>query len=192
VARRRPPFVQRVRQQHEDKTIEVWFQDEARFGQQGTLARVWADKGSRPQAVRQTEYDWCYLYAAVNPVSGESSAMLAPNVNTPFMNIHLKWISEQAGPNKHVVLIVDGAGWHVSKTLVVPKNITLLPLPPYSPELNCIERVWAYLRSHYLSNRVDDDYDHLVDAGQQAWNALTEADLRSICHTQWLTHEIQR
>lgn len=152
---------------------------------------MWAEQGSRPRAVRQTEYDWCYLYAAVNPISGDSSAMLAPNVNTSFMNIHLKWISQHAGADKHVVLVVDGAGWHVSKTLVVPKNITLLPLPPYSPELNCIERVWAYLRSHYLSNRVYEDYDHLVDAGQDAWNALTEADLRSICHTAWLTHEVQ-
>lgn len=141
--------------------------------------------------MRQTEYDWCYLYAAVNPISGESSAMLAPNVNTAFMNIHLQWISEQAGADKHVVLVVDGAGWHVSKTLIVPENITLLPLPPYSPQLNCIERVWAYLRSHYLSNRVYEDYDELLDAGQQAWNALTPADLRSICHTAWLTHEVQ-
>lgn len=141
--------------------------------------------------MRQTEYDWCYLYAAVNPISGESSAMLAPTVNTACMNIHLEWISEQAGPNKHVVLVVDGAGWHVAKALTVPANITLLPLPPYSPELNAIERVWAYLRSHYLSNRIYENYDELVDAGQQAWNALTEADLRSICHTEWITHEIQ-
>lgn len=141
--------------------------------------------------MRQTEYDWCYLYAAVNPISGENSAMLAPTVTTQFMDIHLRWISEQAGPGKHIVLVTDGAGWHVSSKLVVPENITLLPLPPYSPELNCIERVWAYLRSHYLSNRIYSDYDDLVEAGQHAWNALTDADLRSICHTEWLTHEIQ-
>lgn len=175
-----------------DKIIEIGLQDEARFGQQGTLTSVWADKGSRPRARRPTEYDWCYLYAAVNPLSGESSAMLAPTVNADFMNIHLKWISHRAGPDQHVVLVLDGAGGHVARALKVPDNLTLLLPPPYSPELNCIERVWAYRRSHYLSNRIYENYDHLLQAGHQAWNRLTEADLRSICRTEWITHEIER
>jgi len=64
------------------------------------------------------------------------------------MNEHLRFISEQVGPNRHIVLVLDQAGWHVSKSLKVPNNITLLHLPPYSPELNCIERLWAYLKSH--------------------------------------------
>ncbi len=73
----------------------MWFQDEARFGQQGTLTKVWAPKGSRPTAIKQTEYEWVYLFAAVNPVTGDSSAMLAPTVNTGYMNAHLRFISEQ-------------------------------------------------------------------------------------------------
>lgn len=152
---------------------------------------MWAERGSRPTAVKQTEYDWCYLYAAVNPVTGESSAMLAPTVNTELMNAHLGFISAEAAADRHVVLVLDGAGWHVAKALKVPANITLLPLPPYSPELNCIERVWAYLRSHYLSNRLYENYDALFDAGRQAWCALTETQLRSICNTAWLTHDRQ-
>ena len=64
----------------------MWFQDEARFGQQGTLTSVWADIGSRPQAVKQTEYEWLYLFAAINPLTGASSAMLAPTANTDYMN----------------------------------------------------------------------------------------------------------
>jgi len=184
-----PFFVKRVRGDHADKQVEVWFQDEARFGQQGTLTNVWAERGSRPTAVKQTEYDWCYLYASVCPTTGESSALLAPSVNTEYMNAHLAFISEQVGPDRHIVLVLDGAGWHKSKTLGVPDNITLMLLPPYSPELNCIERVWAYLRSHYLSNRVYEDYDALFAAGRDAWCALTEHDLRSICHTDWITHK---
>jgi transposase len=172
-----------VREEHPDRCVEVWFQDEARFGQQGTLTNVWAERGSRPTAVKQTEYDWCYLYAAVNPETGKSSALLAPSANTDYMNAHLAFISEHVGPDRHVVLVLDGAGWHKSKTLKVPDNLTLLRLPPYSPELNCIERVWAYLRSHYLSNRVSKDYDDLFISGREAWCALTESDLRSICHT---------
>jgi transposase len=191
VAGTRPLFVQEIRQKHPEKQVEVWFQDEARFGQQGTLTTVWADRGSRPSAVKQTEYDWIYLFAAVNPQTGDSSAMLAPTVNTDYMNAHLTFISRQAGPNKHVVLVLDQAGWHVAKGLQVPENITLFHLPPYSPELNPIERIWAYLKSHYLSNRVFLDYDDLLIACRSAWNALTEERLHSICRTDWLTHEAQ-
>lgn len=183
----RPPFIQAVKDQHPDRAVEVWFEDEARFGQQGTLTSVWADTGSRPTAVKQTEYEWLYAFAAVNPLTGESSAMLAPTVNTDYMNEHLRFISEQVGPNRHVVLVLDQAGWHVAKALKVPANLTLLHLPPYSPELNPIERLWAYLKSHYLSNRVFIDYDDLFAAVGQAWLQLDETRLRSLTQTAWLT-----
>ena len=102
-----PLLIGQIQQDHPDQKIEVWFQDEARFGQQGTLTHVWAAQGSRPTAVKQTEYEWVYLFAAVNPVTGDSSAMLAPTVNTDYMNEHLRFISEQAGQDKHVVLVLD-------------------------------------------------------------------------------------
>ena len=169
----------------------MWFQDEARFGQQGTLTSVWADIGSRPQAVKQTEYEWLYLFAAINPLTGASSAMLAPTANTDYMNEHLRFISEHAGDDTHIVLVLDQAGGHVAKDLRVPHNITLLHLPPYSPELNPVERVWAYLKSHYLSNRMYLDYDDLFDVAGDAWRQLTDTRLQSICRTVWLTHESQ-
>lgn len=78
-----------------------------------------------------------------------------------------------------------------SKALKIPKHITLLPLPPYSPELNPIERIWAYLKSHYLSNRVFTDYDDLFEASKDAWNQLDESGLMSLTHTAWLTHGVQ-
>jgi transposase len=167
------------------RRVEVWFQDEARIGQQGTLTNVWAERGSRPTAVQQTEYEWCYLWAAVHPESGRNSSMITPTVGTELMNQHLKFISEEAGPDVQVVLVLDNAGWHVSKSLVVPENITLMPLPPYAPELNPIERVWAYLRSHYMSNRVYKDYDELFEKTKTAWLRLDETRLASITETQW-------
>ena len=91
-----------------------------------------------------------------------------------YMNAHLQFISQAAGDDKHVVLVLDQAGWHLAKALEIPPNITLLHLPPYSPELNPAERLWAYLKSHYLSNQVFRDYDHLLSASCQAWNALSE------------------
>jgi transposase len=185
-----PPFVHKIQSENPDKQIEVWFQDEVRIGQQGTLTNVWAPKGSRPTAVKQTEYDWVYIFGAVNPVNGKSSAIIAPTVNTDYMNHHLRFISEEAGKDVHVVLVLDQAGWHTAKQLIMPENITLLYLPAYSPELNPIERLWAYLKSHYLSNRVYKNYEHILKAGTIAWNKITPEMFCSICQTTWAMHEI--
>lgn len=181
-----PAVVQTAKQEHPDKRVEIFVQDEARIGQQGTLTRVWAECGSRPQRVKQTEYEWAYLYAAVNPLTGVSSALIAPTVNTSYMNEHLRFLSQEAGSDVHVVLVLDQAGWHVARDLKVPANITLLHLPPYSPELNGAERVWAYLRSHYLSNRVYKDYDDLFEAIKAAWNSLDPQRLASLTHAPWV------
>jgi transposase len=186
MARRHPPFVQKTAQEHPGRRIEIWVQDEARVGQQGTLTRRWGLTGSRPTAVKQTEYEWVYLFGAVNPRTGDSSALLAPRANTEYMNHPLRFISEQAGPEVQIILVLDRAGWHRAKALQVPENLTLWHLPPYSPELNPVERLWAYLRSHYLSNRAYRDYDELFQACGQAWNQLTPEQLGSICRTEWI------
>ena len=170
-----------MREKHPDKPLEWWFQDEARIGQQGTLTSVWAERGSRPQRVRQTEYEWVYVYAAVNAATGASSAMLAPTVNTDYMNAHLQFISKQVTPGSHGILVLDRAGWHVAKALKVPENLTLLHLPPYSPELNPAERLWAWLRSHHLANRVYADYQELLNETDRAWLALDAETIRSVC-----------
>jgi transposase len=169
--------------------VRVFFMDEARFGQQGTTTRMWARTGSRPTAVKQTRYEWVYLYAAVEPATGASVALQAPDINTGTMNVFLKMLGQELGPTDHAVLIMDQAGWHKSRNLVLPESITVLYLPPYSPELNPVERLWAYLRSHYLSNRAYDDYQHLLDAGAEAWQQLTPDILRSVCACPYLTHE---
>ena len=130
-----------------------------------------------------------YLFGAVNPLSGETSALIAPTVNTDYFNAHLQFISRQAGANTHVVLVLDQVGWHHANALQVPDNITLLHLPPYSPELNPMERVWAYLKSHYLSNRVFSDYNDLFDTTCNAWNQLNEVQFQSLSRTTWITRE---
>jgi transposase len=167
--------------------LRVMWMDEARFGQQGTLTTVWAPRGSRPAAVKQTKYEWVYLYAAVEPATGFSSALLAPHVNTGTMNAFLRVLSEEVGADDFVVLIMDQAGWHKAKALEVPGNIVILYLPPYSPELNPAENLWAYLRSHFLSNRAFDDYDHLLQASGEAYRALTPQIIQSVCAAPWLT-----
>lgn len=172
--------------------VRVFCMDEARFGQQGTTTRMWARRGSRPTVVKQTRYEWSYLYAAVEPSTGESVALQAPQVNTGTMNVFLRMVSESLEPRDHAVLIMDQAGWHRSGRLEVPANITILLLPPYSPELNPVERLWGYLRSHYLSNRAYEGYQHLLNAGAEAWRELTPELLRTVCACPYLTHEMER
>ena len=97
------------------------------------------------------------------------------------VRVFLRMLSDELDERDLAVLIMDQAGWHKAKKLIVPDNITVLYPPPYSPELNPAERLWAYLRSHYMSNRIFDDYAHLLDARAEAWRQLTEERLRAVC-----------
>jgi transposase len=118
--------------------------------------------------VKQTKYEWLHLFAAVEPATGASVALQTPSANTETMNVFLTMLAAELGPKEQAVLIMNGVGWHKAKKLQVPESVTVLYLPPYSPELNPVERVWAYLRSHYLASRAYADYKHLLDAGAEA------------------------
>jgi putative transposase len=169
-------------------TVQPSCKDEARVGQQGSLTYVWADKGSRPRAPRDQRYDWAYLFGAVCPARGVGAALVLPSVNTEAMNLHLAEISTHVVPGAHAVITLDGAGWHqVGGKLKLPDNISLLPLPPYSPELNPVENVWQFLRQNHLANRVFDTYTAIVDACCEAWNALVAEPvrIRSIASRPW-------
>lgn len=97
-----------------------------------------------------------------------------PNADTAAMNAHLAEISRTVAEGAHAVLVLDGAGWHGAKALKVPENITLLPLPPYAPELNPIENVWDYLRANRLAFAVFDTYDDIVTRCCEAWNSFAD------------------
>jgi transposase len=165
----------------------VWFQDEARVGQQGTLARLWARKGSRPTAPKDCRYAWAYIFGAVCPARATGAALVMPCANTEAMNAHLAEISRNVAHGAHAILVLDGAGWHGSKDLKVPENITLMTLPTYSPELNPVENIWQFLRQNRLANRVFETYDAIVDACCVAWNALIESPdtIASISSRDW-------
>ena len=171
-----------------DKPLELWWQDEARIGQQGTLTRVWAERGSRPSAPHDQRYAWAYLFGAVCPARKIGAALVLPFANAAMMNLHLAEISARVAPGAHAVLMLDGAGWHqTGDKLRVPDNVTLLHLPPYAPELNPVENVWAYLRGNKLSNRVFDTYEAIVEACCDAWTWLMTQPERitSIATRSW-------
>ena len=112
--------------------------------------------------------------------------MVAPNVNTGTMNAFLKILEVERKTDEHFVLIMDQAGWHKSRALKLPDGITVLLLPAYSPELNPVENLWHYLRSHYLSNRRYEDYDALLNAGTEAYRKLTPEVITSVCRCPYL------
>jgi len=101
-----------------------------------------AERGSHPRRWRQTEYKWVDLFGAACPSRGEAVGYLMPTADTFCMNLHLAEINRSVASEVQVALVLDGSGWHSSKELRVPDNITLIPLPPYSPELNPMELVW--------------------------------------------------
>jgi transposase len=184
--------IERVRQEHPDKRVLTFFQDEARFGQKGTITRQWAATGSRPTTPRQNQYDYLYVYGAVCPDTGTSVALITSCVNTQMMNHFLSEFSASLAKDVHAVMILDQAGWHTSKDLLTPKNLTLIYLPPRSPELNPIENLWHWITSHYWSNRIHADYNAMLH-GADAALAATFSDLkrvRSICKAPYLQRAI--
>ncbi len=138
------------------------------WGSHGTLTRIWARRASRPRAPRDTRYKWSYIFGAACPARGTAAGLILPYVNTEAMGLHLEEIAKAVAPGAHALLIVDGAGWHCAKALEVPDNITLLKLPPYAPELNPMENVWAYLRANKLAISVFDSYADILNKCQDA------------------------
>lgn len=178
-----PEKLRQIAAAHPEKNLRVFFQDESRFGQQGTTTNVWARKGSRPVAVRQTEYEYLWVLGAVCPETGHAEGLLSPRLNTAVVNVFLQQFSQTLAVDEHAVMIWDGAGFHTCKRLRVPENITLVQLPAYSPELNPMENLWHYLKSHYWSNRAYADYAELEEAAMDAWQAavLKPELMKTVC-----------
>ena len=158
--------------------MEIWFQDEARIGQKNKITRRWARRGSRPRAPHDQRTQSAYIFGAICPEAGKGAGLVMPRCDTEAMELHLREISRAVEPGAHAVVILDQAGWHMSMRLAVPDNITLLPLPPRSPELNPVENIWQFMRDNWLSNRVFQTYDDILAHCCEAWNKLTDQPCR--------------
>ena len=112
---------------------------------------------------------------------------MLPYADAAATGLHLAEIGRHVAPGAHGVVVLDGAGWHAAGGLAVPGNLTLLPLPRYSPELNPVENVWEYLRQNKLGHRVWESYDAIVATCREAWNWLVAAPdrLASITRREW-------
>jgi transposase len=168
--------------------VDVWFQDEARVGQRGTVTRTWAKKGTRPRLIRQQQFESAYIFGAACPVRDEAVGLVMPYVNTEAMLIHLEHISAKIPKGRHGVIVLDKATWHTTKRLKKFANLSLLPLPPASPELNPTEQVWQALRDESLANRCYKDYDDIIKACCEAWNMFVDVPnrVRNLCLRSWV------
>lgn len=158
------------------------------MGQKGRLCHRWWIRGKRPPGVCDQRFEWTYIFGAVAPRTGASFALVLPFVNKQMMNLYLAEFAKTRPGDVHVVMVLDGAGWHGERALEVPPTITLVTLPSHSPELNPMERLWLYLREAFLSLRVFPDQGAIINACCQAWNRATK-DLNrviSLCNQPWI------
>jgi hypothetical protein len=122
--------------------LELWWQDEARVGQKNKIARRWARRGTRPRAPHDQRTSSVYIFGAICPQEGKGAALVLPRCDTQAMSLHLAEVAQAVAPGAHGVMLMDRAGWHRAKDLVVPDNLTLVLLPARAPELNPVENVW--------------------------------------------------
>ena len=168
--------------------VELWFMDEARVGQKGRTTHVWYEKGIRPRGARGVGFASAWLFGAACPERGAAVGLVLPEVSTAAMDRFLAELGATVPPEVQAVLVLDRAGWHTSRGLAVPPDLTLVHLPPSAPELNPVEKLWQFLRERLLSHRVFRDLDAVVDATCAAWNRLVAAPGRvaSLTRFPWL------
>jgi hypothetical protein len=166
--------LEEIAQAVDGKPIEIWFADEARVGQKNKITRRWAKRGTRPSAPKDQRTASAYIFGAICPAQGKGVGLVLPRCTTQGMTLHLNEISQAVTPGAHALVLVDQAGWHQSKKLVVPDNITLVPLPSKAPELNPVENIWQYMRENWISNRIFASYSDIVRHITRRWIPFAE------------------
>ena len=151
------------------------------------MVRRWFQRGMRPRMVKDQRYRSAYILGTVCPARDTGAAIVLTHVSVRAMNLLLEEVAAQLPASTHAVMLIDNAGWHIANDLRVPPNISLINLPPYSPELNTIEKVWQYLRDRYLSGWLFSGTRAIVDACCTAWNNLIAETgrIRSLTDFKW-------
>ena len=144
--------------------------------------------GARPRAVRQQQFEYAYLFGAVCLARGIGEAVVVPWINKEVMHKQIELIANVTEPDRHAVVIMDGASWHNEDLSTQFENVSMIKLPPYSPELNPIEQVWSWMRQHHLANRTFKGYDDIVYSVCKAWNSFLSSNerVRNMCTRDWI------
>lgn len=158
--------------------------DEARFGTHSKIGHGWFPTGERSRVNVKLGFKNFYVYSAIEPETGEVFSLIFPKVNAECMSLFLKEMAEKY-PLDQIALVMDGAGWHRAKKLLVPGNIKTIYLPPYSPELNPVERFWLQVKRATIKNKVYDSLESLEDAVCAFLNTIPIAAVAQICAINW-------
>lgn len=161
------------------------FQDEAGFGRINKPKYCWCFSGLRPTVPCHHIREYRYAYGAVEPKNGEGFFLVLPYCNTTCMNTFLKELSATY-TNDFILLVADGAAWHKAKTLEIPPNIEIFPLPPYTPEMNPIEQIWKELRKRGFKNEIFQTLDKVVDRLCETICSLSPSTIKSITGRDWI------
>lgn len=167
--------------------LRILFQDEGRFGRISDGRSCWAPLPLRPAIGSQIVREYIYAYVAVSPRDGQMVSLILPWVDAKLMSLFLAQTAAEF-PGEHCVMFLDRAGWHKAHELVVPPNMTLVALPPYSPDLNPAEHVWDYIRENDMRNEVFPDLDKVMDAVETSLHRLHEQPdiLQSMTAFPWI------
>ena len=149
-------------QARQNRSVRLMFQDEARFGRINDSRRCWAPPAIRPSVAVQIVREYTYLFGAVSPHDGCLDSLVLPEVNSETMSIFLAEVAQRHA-KEQIVMVLDGAGWHRAGDLQVPPNVQLLPLPPYSPQLNPMEHIWDEIREKGFPNLVFNSLEAVED-----------------------------
>lgn len=169
------------------KNFRLMFQDEAGFGRINKPRCCWCNDGIRPVVPCHRIREYTYAYGAVSPLDGNIVSLILPYCNSDCMNMFLQEIS-QTYPNDYILLVADNAAWHRSNSLIVPKNIEIFPLLPYTPELNPIEMIWDELREKFFKNEL---FNTLEKVSQRLCDGLSHLTnnkdtVKSITGWDWI------
>ena len=162
---------QEVASQAPERPIRLMFQDEARFGRINDPRRCWAPKGCRPEVGMQIVREYTYAFGAASPHDGVLDTLVLPVVTAETMSIFLAEVARRH-PEEFILMFLDGAGWHRANNLVIPENMKLETLPPYSPQLNPMEHIWDEVREKWFTNEVFESLDGVEDRLVEALAAL--------------------
>ena len=172
-----------------DHNTELYFFDESRFGAHSNIGHGWFEKGRRTALKYNLGYKNFYLYSSVNPLNGNNFSLILPNVDTVNFNVFLKEFVKTLG-TKEAIIIVDGASWHRSKALDIPENVKIIIQPPYSPELNPVEKLWQYIKRHTIKNRLFEKLSLIENSICEMLKSMTKQQLMTICNANYIKSQL--
>jgi hypothetical protein len=170
------------------RPLMLFFEDEAAFGRMNHVRKCWGIRSERAIVKKQAIREYIYAFTTVCPQTGETCSIISPYCNTEAMNA-LLYETSIMYPNYRIIMVMDSASWHTTNKLVLPENITILPLPPYSPELNPVEHIWDYIREQKEFNNYA--FDSLDAVDKRLGDSLNDLhkeknELISMCNFKWL------